>query len=107
MLRDSYVAVRNNEAYVIGMHVSAYEKGNIFNRDPIRDRKLLLHKREVKKLGELVSQKGCALIPLSLYLKNGLVKLDLAVAKGKKLYDKRESIKQRDVQRDLDRHYKN
>lgn len=106
-LRDAYVSVKSNEAYIIGMHISPYEKGNIFNQDPIRERKLLLHKREIKKLGELVSQKGCTLIPLSLYLKNGLVKLDLAVAKGKKLYDKRESIKQRDVKRDLDRHYKN
>lgn len=102
-LRDAYVMVKNGEAFVLNMHVSPYEKGNIFNRDPLRVRKLLLHRREINKLAGLVSQKGYALIPLSIYLKNGLVKLDVGVAKGKKLYDKRQSLKEKDVKRSMER----
>ena len=98
-LKDSYVAVKNGEAFVHNMHISPYEKGNIYNVDPLRPRKLLLNKREIRKLIGLVTLKGFALIPLSLYLKNGRVKMELAVAKGKKLHDKREDIAKKDAQR--------
>ena len=86
------------------MHISPYEQGNIYNVDPIRKRKLLLHKREIRRLGSLIMQKGYTLIPLSLYLKDGLVKMELAVAKGKKLYDKREAIAKKDAQRRMEQH---
>ena len=105
-IKDSYVRIKNGEAFVIGMHVSPYEKGNIFNRDPFRERKLLLHKREIRKLLALSQADGYSLIPLQLYLRDGLVKLELAVAKGKKLYDKRSSIAERDAKRDMDRRMK-
>ena len=102
-IKDSYVKVKNGEAFVVGMHVSPYEKGNIFNRDPFRERKLLLHKREIVKLGALSQADGYSLIPLRLYLKDDKVKLELAVAKGKKLYDKRHAIAERDAKRQMDR----
>ena len=102
-IKDSYVKVKNGEAFVVGMHVSPYEKGNIFNRDPFRERKLLLHKREIAKLGALSQADGYSLIPLRLYLKDSRVKLELAVAKGKKLYDKRHAIAERDAKRQMDR----
>lgn len=102
-LKDSYVRIKNDEAFVIGMHVSPYEKGNIFNRDPFRERKLLLHKREIIKLRKATQADGYSLIPLSLYLRDGLVKMELALAKGKKLYDKRQAIAQKDAQRDMER----
>lgn len=102
-IKDSYAKVRGSEVYVIGMHVSPYEKGNIFNRDPFRERKLLLHMREIRRLGVLSQADGYSLIPLKLYLKNGKVKLELAVAKGKKLYDKRHDIAERDAKRAMDR----
>ena len=105
-LKDSYARVKNNEVYIIGMHVSPYEKGNIFNRDPFRERKLLLHKREIAKLKKASEADGYSLIPLSLYLRDGLVKLELALARGKKLYDKRKAIAQKDLKRDLDRQFK-
>ena len=89
------------------MHVSPYEKGNIFNRDPFRERKLLLHKREIRKLGALSQADGYRLIPTKLYLKDGKVKLELAVAKGKKLYDKRHDIAERDAKRAMDRRSSN
>lgn len=94
---------KNGEAFVVGMHISPYEKGNIFNRDPFRERKLLLHKREILKLLTLSQADGYSLIPLRLYLKDGKVKLELAVAKGKKLYDKRHDIAERDAKRAMDR----
>lgn len=106
-VKDSYAIIKNGEAYVIGMHVSPYEQGNIFNRDPFRNRKLLLHKAEIRKLQSLSQADGYSLIPLRLYLKDGKVKLELAVAKGKKLYDKRHSIAERDAKRDVDRKLKN
>ena len=93
----------DGEAFVVGMHISPYEKGNIFNRDPFRERKLLLHKREILKLLTLSQADGYSLIPLRLYLKDGKVKLELAVAKGKKLYDKRHDIAERDAKRAMDR----
>ena len=102
-IKDSYVRIKNGEAFVIGMHVSPYEKGNIFNRDPFRERKLLLHKKEIRKLLALSQADGYSLIPLKLYLRDGKVKLELAVAKGKKLYDKRHDIAERDARRAMDR----
>ena len=102
-IKDAYAKVRNGEASVVGMHVSPYEKGNIFNRDPFRERKLLLHRREIAKLASLSEKEGYSLIPLRLYLKDSRVKLELAVAKGKKLYDKRHAIAERDAKRQMDR----
>ena len=102
-LKDSYCTIKNGEIHVRGMHISPYEKGNIFNRDPVRPRRLLMHKREIDKLNAAVMQQGIALVPLSLYFKDSLVKLEVGVCKGKKLYDKRESDLKRDAQRDMDR----
>ena len=102
-IKDAYVKIRNGEAFVVGMHVSPYEKGNIFNRDPFRERQLLLHKREIAKLRERSEADGYSLIPLRLYLKDSRVKLELAVAKGKKLFDKRHAIAERDAKRQMDR----
>ena len=98
-LKDSYVGVKNGEAFVYNMHISPYEKGNIYNVDPLRPRKLLLNKREIRKLIGLTTLKGYSLIPLSLYLKNGLVKMELSVAKGKKNYDKRQDLAKKDAER--------
>ena len=106
-IKDSYAKVKDGEIFVVGMHVSPYEKGNIFNRDPFRERKLLLHKREIRKLGALSQADGYSLIPTKLYLKDGKVKLELAVAKGKKLYDKRDDIAERDAKRAMDRRSSN
>jgi SsrA-binding protein len=105
-LKDSYAQVKNGEAFLIGMHISPYEQGNIFNRDPFRNRKLLLHKSEIRKLLALSQTDGYSLIPLQLYLKDGRVKVELSVAKGKKLYDKRHDIAERDVKRDMERSIK-
>lgn len=102
-LKDSFCMIRNGELFVRGMHVSPYEKGNIFNRDPVRVRRLLMHKKEIRKLGDRVSQDGVALIPLRLYFKDSLVKVELGLCKGKKLYDKRESDAKREAERDMDR----
>jgi SsrA-binding protein len=95
--------VKNGEAFLIGMHISPYEQGNRFNADPFRNRKLLLHKSEIRKLLGLSQTDGYSLIPLQLYLKDGRVKVELSVAKGKKLYDKRHDIAERDVKRDMER----
>ncbi|MCM8711804.1 SsrA-binding protein SmpB [Clostridium sp. SYSU_GA19001] len=105
-LKDSYAEVKNGEVIVRNMHVSPYEKGNIFNKDPLRDRRLLLHKGEIMKLAGYIAQKGYTLIPLSLYLKNGRVKVALGVAKGKHNYDKREDMLERAAKRDIDRQMK-
>lgn len=105
-LKDSYAQVKGGQAYLIGMHVSPYEQGNIFNRDPFRSRRLLLHKREILRLQALSQADGYSLIPLQLYLKDGLVKMELAVAKGKKLYDKRHTLAERDARRDMERRIK-
>lgn len=102
-LKDSYVSIKDGESFVYNMHISPYEKGNIYNLDPLRPRKLLLNKREIRKLAELATLKGYSLIPLSLYLKNGLVKMELSVAKGKKLYDKRQDMAKKDAQRRMQR----
>lgn len=102
-LKDSYVEIRNGEAFVQGMHISPYEQGNIFNKDPLRVKKLLMHRREINKLFGLVSQKGYTLVPLSLYFSGSRVKVQLALCTGKKLYDKRESDAKRSAARDIDR----
>ena len=102
-LKDSFARVRKGEVFVTGMHVSPYEMGNIFNRDPFRERRLLLHKSEIRKLQQAQMQDGMSLVPLSLYFKDGRVKLELAVAKGKKLYDKRASLAEKDAKRSLER----
>lgn len=98
-IKEAFVRIINNEAFIVGMHVSPYEKGSIFNQDPLRQRKLLLHKREIVKLYSLAAQKGLTLVPLAVYLKQGKVKIEIGVARGKKLYDKRQSIAERDAQR--------
>ena len=100
-LKDSYAIIRNNEIYLLNTHISAYEKGNIFNHDPLRTRKLLLHKREIKWFDDKMKQGGFTVVPTKIYLKCGKAKVEIALAKGKKLYDKRETIKKRDVERDL------
>ena len=105
-LRDSYVQIKNAEAFVCNMHISPYEKGNIFNTDPMRTRRLLLHKREILKLMGIVQQKGFTLVPLRVYLKGGRVKLEVGVARGKKLYDTREDLKEKAIRRDHERSYK-
>ena len=102
-LKDSYVIAKNGEAYVHSMHISPYDKGNIFNHDPDRPKRLLLHKREINKLYALVKQDGYALIPLSVYFKDARVKVELGVCRGKKNYDKREATAQRDAKREMDR----
>jgi len=103
-LKESYAMVENGEVYIHGMHVSPYEQGNIYNVDPLRKRKLLLHKREIRKLIGYITQKGYSLVPLSAYLKNGKVKIELAIAKGKKLYDKRDDIAKKEAERRIQRH---
>ena len=105
-LKDSYASVSNGEVYIKNMHISPYEKGNIFNKDPLRERKLLLHKYEILKLVGKIKEKGYSLIPTKVYLKNSLVKVELALAKGKKLYDKREDIAKKDAKRDMERKLK-
>lgn len=105
-IKESYIQAENNEMYIYGMHISPYEKGNIFNKDPLRTRKLLLHKNEILKLKGQVSEKGYTIVPLSVYLKNGLVKVSIGLAKGKKLYDKRDTIAKKDERRDREREYK-
>jgi len=102
-LKDSYVSVKTGEAILIGMHISPYEKGNIFNKDPLRPRKLLLHRREINKLIGLTQQQGYTLIPLEIYFKGSYVKVALGLCRGKKNYDKREAIAERDAKRNMNR----
>lgn len=103
---DSYVLIKDLEAYIINMNISIYEKSSVFNHDPLRKRKLLLHKNEILKLKNKVDKDGYTIIPTKVYLRKGLCKIEIALAKGKKIYDKRESIKERDVKRKLDKKYK-
>lgn len=103
-MKDSYCGIKNSELFVYNLHISPYEKGNIFNKDPMRTRKLLVHKQEILKLIGLIKQKGVTLIPLSLYWDKNHVKLELAVARGKKLYDKRQDIAKKDAERRLLQH---
>ena len=105
-LKDSYCDFKDGELFVVGMHVSPYEHGNIFNRDPMRKRRLLMHKREILKLFGLVAQKGVSLIPLSLYFSGSRVKVELGLCRGKKLYDKRDSIAKHDADREIERRLK-
>lgn len=102
-LKDSYAIIKDGEVYVLGMHISPYEHGNIFNKDPLRNRKLLLNKREINRLIGLTKQKGYSLVPMSLYFKGSFVKLELGVGKGKKLYDKREELAKKDANRAVER----
>ena len=102
-LKDSYCSVREGELFVHGMHISPYEKGNIFNKDPVRPRRLLMHKREIRKLHALVKQDGYTLVPLSVYFKDSRVKVEVGLCKGKKNYDKRAAMAQRDTKREIDR----
>lgn len=105
-LQDSYAQVRNGEVLVNGLHISPYDMGNRFNHDPLRARKLLLHKSEIIKLGGFVQKKGLTLVPLSLYFKHGMVKVELAVARGKMLHDKRDSLAEKEAKREIDRRIK-
>ena len=102
-LKDAFCTIKDGELFVRGMHVSPYEKGNIFNRDPVRVRRLLMHKREILRLNSRIMQDGVALIPLSLYFKDSRVKVELGLCKGKKLYDKRDAASARDAKREIER----
>lgn len=105
-LKDSFVLVRDGESKVHNLHISPYGHGNIFNHEPLRIRRLLLHKKEILKLEQITAQKGVALVPVKMYIKGKFAKLLIGVAKGKKLHDKREAIKERDIKRDIDREMK-
>ena len=105
-LEEAYIRIEKGEAFIYGMHISPYEKGNLFNRDPLRVKKLLLNRSELNKIGGKISEKGYTVVPISVYLKGNLVKLTIGIAKGKKLYDKRESIAKRDLQREAERDFK-
>ena len=100
-INEAFVVIKNNEAFIINMNIAPYEKGNIYNHDPLRNRKLLLHKQEILKLNNKVIRDGYTLIPTKVYLKKGMCKIEIALGKGKKLYDKRETIKQRDDERHI------
>lgn len=100
-LKNCYAYIKNGEVFICGMHISPYEHGNIFNKDPLRDRKLLLHKKEIHKLIGLTKQKGYTLIPISLYFKGSYVKVDLGIGRGKKLYDKRQDLAKKDAQKQI------
>ena len=106
-LKDTYVNIKNGEAFIYSMHISPYEHGNIFNKDPLRTRKLLLNKKEINKLIGYIKQKGVSIIPIRLYFKNNFVKLELGIGKGKKLYDKREDMAKKDAERKIERILKN
>ena len=105
-LKDSYGVIRNNEIYLLNMHISEYKEGNIFNHEEKRTRKLLLHKKEILKIKDKVALEGITLVPLKLYFKKNKVKIILGIAKGKKIYDKRESIKKRDTEREIRKQFK-
>lgn len=106
-IKESFVRIeKNGEVYIYGMHVTPYEKGNIFNKDPLRPKKLLLHKKEIQKLVGKIAEKGYTLVPVEVYLSKGLVKVQIALAKGKKLYDKRQDIAKKDQRREAERDYK-
>lgn len=106
-LKDSYAIIKNGEVYVYGMHISPYEHGNIFNRDPLRSKKLLLNRTEINKLIGMTQQKGYSLVPIKIYFKENLVKLELGIGKGKKLYDKRQDLAKKDAQRQIEINLKN
>ena len=105
-VKESFVRIEKGEVYVYNMHISPYEKGNIFNKDPLRTRKLLLHKSEIRKMTGAIAQKGYTIVPLKVYLKGSLVKVEIGLARGKKLYDKRQDIAKKDQRREAERNYK-
>lgn len=105
-IKESFIRIENGEVYVYGMHISPYEKGNIFNRDPLRPKKLLLHRAEIRKLQGKIAEKGYTLVPLQVYFKNSLVKVEIGLARGKKLYDKRQDIAKKDQRREAEREFK-
>ena len=104
-LKDSYAGIKSGEAYLYSMHISPYEHGNIFNKNPLRDRKLLLNRREIFKLVGLIKQKGYSLVPISLYFSGNFVKVELGIGKGKKIYDKRESLKEKTINREIKKEF--
>lgn len=105
-IKESYIQIEHGEVFVFGMHISPYEKGNIFNKDPLRTRKLLLHKTEIAKLQTKIAEKGYTIVPLTVYFKEGKVKVSIGVAKGKKNYDKRDSIAKKDQKREQEKEFK-
>lgn len=105
-VKESFIRVENGEVYIYGMHISPYEKGNIFNKDPLRVRKLLLHKLEIRRLMSKIKEKGYTLVPLQVYFKGSLVKVEIGLARGKKLYDKRDDLAKKDAKREIDRAFK-
>ncbi len=105
-IKESFIRIENGEVFIYGMHVNPYEKGNIFNKDPLRPRKLLMHKQEINKLVGKIAEKGYTIVPLQVYLKGSLVKVEIAMAKGKKLYDKRADIAKKDQKREAERDFK-
>ena len=105
-IKESFIRVENGQVYIYGMHISPYEKGNIFNKDPLRVRRLLMHKKEIIKLDSKMAEKGMTLVPLQVYFKGSLVKVEVGLARGKKLYDKRQDIAKKDQRREVERHYK-
>ncbi len=105
-IKESYIQIINGEMFIINMNITPYEKGNIFNKDPLRPKKLLLHKSQINKLAGQISQKGFAIVPLQVYLNNGRVKMEIGLARGKKLYDKRDSIAKKDQQREAAKDFK-
>ena len=105
-IKESFIRIENEEVYIYGMHISPYEKGNIFNKDPLRVKKLLLHKIEIRKLRAKIAEKGYTLVPLKVYFTNSLVKVEIGLAKGKKLYDKRQDIAKKDQRREAERDFK-
>ncbi len=105
-IKESFIKVVNNEVFIFGMHITPYEKGNIFNKDPLRTRKLLLNRHEINKIVGQVAIKGYTIMPLKVYLKNGLIKMEIGLAKGKKLYDKRQDIAKKDQKRESERNFK-
>ncbi|MGN0506896.1 MAG: SsrA-binding protein SmpB [Lachnospiraceae bacterium] len=105
-IKEAYIKVEDGEVFIYGMHISPYEKGNIFNKDPLRIKKLLMHRYEINKIFAKMQQKGYTLVPLQVYLKKGLVKVEIGVAKGKKLYDKRADIAKKDVRREAEKEFK-
>ncbi len=105
-IKEAFVRIENGQVYVYGMHISPYEKGNIFNRDPLRQRKLLMHRKEIDRLVSKIKEKGFTLVPLQVYLKGSLVKVEIGLARGKKLYDKREDLAKKDARREMERGFK-
>ena len=105
-VKESFIRIENGEVIIYGMHISPYEKGNIFNKDPLRPRKLLMHKYEINKIAGKMAEKGYTVVPLQVYFKGSLVKVEIALARGKKLYDKRQDIAKKDMRRESEREFK-